>query len=325
MTTSYMEAIRMALGESLERDPRVFIYGQDIAGSFGGAFKVTKGLAERFPGRVINAPISEDAIAGVGIGAAIDGMRPVIEYQFADFASLGFNQLVNQAATVHWRTGHSCPLVVRLPVGGTRGSGPFHCQMPEAWLCHHPGLVVVAPATVPDAYWMLRDAIACDDPVVFCEHKYLYSHLRETGDPRQAEHLPLGRAALRQSGRDCTIISYSGMVHECLAAAGILASEHGLAIEVVDLRCLRPLDTDTLLESVAKTGRVVVVSEAWPFGGIPAEVVATITGSVFHLLDAPPVRICAHDTPIPMHPGLYAAHRPNAASIVAAVLETVRF
>ncbi len=325
MTTSYIEAIRRALADSLEQDPRVFIYGQDVAGSFGGAFKATKGLSERFPNRVINAPISEDAIAGVAVGAAIDGARPVIEYQFADFASIGFNQLVNNAATTFWRTGQICPIVARLPVGGTRGSGPFHCQMTEAWLSHHPGLIVVAPATVPDAYWMLRDAIACDDPVIFCEHKYLYSHLKDTGDPAQAEHIPFGSAVVRRAGIDCSIISYSGMLHECLSAAGILEQEHGVSVEVVDLRCLRPLDTATILESVAKTGRVVVATESFPFGGIPAEVVSVITDLAFHLLDAPPKRICAQDTPIPVQPDLYAMHRPHAGDIVTAVLETVRY
>jgi acetoin:2,6-dichlorophenolindophenol oxidoreductase subunit beta len=325
MTTSYLEAIRRALAEILETDPRVFIYGQDVAGQFGGAFKATKGLSERFPGRVLNAPISEDALAGVAIGAALDGARPIIEYQFADFASIGFNQLVNHAATTFYRTGKSCPLVARLPVGGTRGSGPFHCQMPEAWLSHHPGLVVVAPATVPDAYWMLKDAVACDDPVIFCEHKYLYSHLKETGDPAQAEHFPLGAAVVRRAGIDCSLLSYSGTLHECLSAAGILEQEHGVSVEVVDLRCLRPLDTATILESVAKTGRVVVATESWPFGGVPAEVVAQISDMAFHLLDAPPKRICSRDTPIPVQPDLYKAHRPHAGDIVAEVLETVRY
>jgi pyruvate dehydrogenase E1 component beta subunit/2-oxoisovalerate dehydrogenase E1 component beta subunit len=325
MTMSYLEAIRLALEESLDEDPRVFLYGQDIAGQFGGAFKVTKGLSERFSTRVLNAPISEDAMAGIAIGAALDGMRPVIEFQFADFASLGFNQLVNHAATTFWRTGRSCPIVVRLPVGGTVGSGPFHCQMPEAWLSHHPGLVVVSPATVADAYWMLKDAIACADPVIFCEHKYLYRHLKETGDPRHAEHIPLGSAVVRRVGSDCTLISYSAMLHECLSAAGMLEHEHGVAVEVVDLRCVRPLDSQTILDSVAKTGRVVMATEAWPFGGIAAEVLAQIATEAFHLLDAPPVRICAQDTPIPVQPDLYAAHRPHAEDIVDAVLETVRF
>jgi pyruvate dehydrogenase E1 component beta subunit/2-oxoisovalerate dehydrogenase E1 component beta subunit len=274
---------------------------------------------------VLNAPISEDAIAGVAVGAALDGMRPVVEFQFADFASIAFNQLVNNAGTTYWRTGSTCPLVARLPVGGTRGSGPFHCQMPEAWISHHPGLVVVAPATVADAYWMLRDAIALDDPVIFCEHKYLYSHLKDTADPRHGEHLPLGVAAVRREGTDCTLVSYSAMLHEALSAAGTLEREHGLSVEVVDLRCLRPLDIGTIVESVAKTGRLVVASESWPFAGIPAEVVAAISSEAFHLLDAPPRRLCAHDCPIPVNPDLYAAHRPNAARIVETVIETVRF
>lgn len=325
MTVSYVEATRLALGDSLAADPRVFLYGQDIAGSFGGAFKATKGLSERFPGRVLNAPISEDAIAGIGVGAAVDGMRPVLELQFGDFASLAFNQLMNNAATVYWRTGRPCPLVVRLPVGGTSGSGPFHCQMTDGWITHPPGLVVVAPATVADAYWMLRDAIACDDPVIYCEHKYLYSHLKDTADPRLAERLPLGVAAVRREGIDCTLASYSGMLHEALAAAGLLEREHGVSVEVIDLRCLRPLDLGAVVQSVAKTNRLVVASESWPFGGVPAELVASITGEAFHYLDAPPRRVCALDTPIPVHLGLYQAHRPGPGRIAEAVLETVRF
>jgi pyruvate dehydrogenase E1 component beta subunit/2-oxoisovalerate dehydrogenase E1 component beta subunit len=172
---------------------------------------------------------------------------------------------------------------------------------------------------------MLRDAIACNDPVIFCEHKYLYSHLKDTGDPTQAEHLPFGSAVVRRAGVDCSIISYSGMLHECLSAAGILEQFHGVSVEVVDLRCLRTLDTATILEYVAKTGRVVVATESWPFGGVPAEIVAIIADLAFHLLDAPPKRICAQDTPIPVQPDLYAAHRPHAGDIVAAVLDTVRY
>ncbi len=321
----YLEAIRLALGDSLAADPRVFLYGQDIAGSFGGAFKATKGLDERFPGRVLNSPISEDAIAGMAVGAALDGARPVIEFQFADFASVAFNQLVNQAATTFWRTGRACPLVARLPVGGTPGGGPFHCQMPEAWLSHHPGLVVVAPATVADAYFMLRDAIACKDPVVFLEHKYLYYHLEAEFDPRTAEHPGLGRAVVRRQGTDCTLVSWSGMVHECLKAAEILAAEHDVHVEVVDLRCLRPLDTETILASVAHTGRLVVASEGWPFGGIAAEVVALAASEGFRHLDAPPARLCAQDVPVPFHPDLFASHHPDAARIADLVLDTVRF
>ncbi len=315
----------MALGEALDEDPRVFIYGQDVAGNFGGAFKVTKGIAEKHKTRVLNAPISEDAIAGIAIGAALEGMRPVIEFQFADFATIAFNQFVNNAAVLHWRTGKSCPFVARLPIGGTPGGGPFHSQMPESWLSHHPGLVVVAPATVADAYFMLKDAIACDDPVMFCEHKYLYYHLRADFDKSRAEHLPLGTAAVRRDGGDCTVVSYSGMMHECLRAAELLSRDHGIECDVIDLRCVRPFDAETILASVAKTGRLVVATESWPFGGVAAEIVAMVSAEAFKHLDAPPKRLCAQDTPIPFHPDLFAAHHPDAERIAEAVLETVSF
>lgn len=324
--STYIEAIRLALGDSLAADPRVFIYGQDIAGAFGGAFKATKGLADRFPGRVLNSPISEDAMTGVAVGAALAGARPVIEYQFADFASVAFNQIVNHLGTYYWRTGLPCPALLRLPGGGTPGGGPFHCQMPEAWLTHHPGLVVVAPSTVADAYWMLRDGIACDDPVVYVEHKFLYNHLKSEFDPADAaEHLPLGAAAVRRPGRDVTLISYSAMVHTCLDAAERLQRQHGIEAEVLDLRCLRPLDTQAILASIARTNRVVVVTEAWPFGGVAAEVLALIATQAFAHLDAPPRRLCAEDTPVPYHVDLFHAHRPDAEKVVAAVLEITEF
>lgn len=321
----YVDALRLALGDALEHDPRVFCYGQDIAAPFGGAFKVTKGLGERFPSRVMNSPISEDAIAGVAIGAALAGARPVIEFQFADFASLAFNQLVNQAATTFWRTGKPCPLVARLPAGGTPGAGPFHCQMPEAWIGHHPGLIVVCPGTVADAYHMLVDAIACDDPVIFCEHKFLYNQLKDESDPRLQPRMPLGAAAIRRGGNDCTLISYGAMLHECLAAAHQLARDHGLEVEVLDLRCVRPLDDAAIIASVNRTGRVVVASEDWPWGGVAAEVLAVVTTHAFHALDAPPYRLSAHDVPIPSHPALYRAQRPDATRIANAVLETVSY
>lgn len=322
---TYVEAIRLALDDALAEDPGVFCYGQDIGGTFGGAFKATKGLAEKYPGRIINAPICEDAMAGVAIGAALEGARAVIEYQFSDFATVAFNQLVNNAATTYWRTGRSCPLTVRLPVGGTPGGGPFHCQMPDAWLSHHPGLVVVAPSTVADAYGMLRDAIRCNDPVMYCEHKYLYNRLRDPGfDPATAAP-PLGAAEVRRHGGDCTLVSYGATVHDCLAAADQLANLEDIAAEVLDLRSLRPLDIDAVLSSVARTGRLVMVSEAFPFGGVAAELVARVANEGFHLLDAPPRRVTAMDTPIPYHPKLWAAHRPGPARIAAAVTETVRF
>src|SRR5437764_3884597 len=222
MSITYLEAIREAQAKVLADDPRVFIYGQDV-GKFGGAFKATKNLAEEFPGRVLDAPLSEDAIIGSAIGAAIEGMRPIIEMQFADFSTIGFNQIVNHAATLFWRTQVPCPIVVRLPSGGTAGAGPFHSQSMEALYAHYPGLVVMTPATVEDAYSMLLEAVAIDDPVLFCEHKYLYYHLKADRLPTEA--LPTGKARVARQGRDLTIVAYSAMVHEALAVAEELATE----------------------------------------------------------------------------------------------------
>src|SRR4249920_51013 len=216
MSVTYLEAIRAAQERALEQDPRVFIYGQDV-GSFGGAFKATKNLAQRFPGRVIDSPISEDAMVGMAVGAAIEGMRPIIEIQFADFSTVAFNQIVNQAATLHWRTRVPCPITIRLPGGGTSGGGPFHSQSLEGVYAHYPGLVVMTPATVEDAYSMLLEAVAIDDPVIFCEHKYLYYHLKAESLPKEA--MPANKARIAREGRDLTIVAYSAMVHEALAAA----------------------------------------------------------------------------------------------------------
>jgi acetoin:2,6-dichlorophenolindophenol oxidoreductase subunit beta len=320
MSVTYLEAIRAAQARALADDPRVFIYGQDIA-AFGGAFKATKNLAEQFPGRVIDAPISEDAIVGLAVGAAIEGLRPIIEVQFADFSTVAFNQIVNQAATLHWRTNVPCPITVRLPGGGTLGGGPFHSQSMEALYAHYPGLVVMTPATVEDAFSMLLEAVAIDDPVVFCEHKYLYYHLK--ADKLPSEALPTGKARIARAGRDLTVVAYSAMVHEALAAAEELASEH-TEIEVVDLRSVKPLDTDTVIASVARTGRLLCVGEAWPWGGVTAEVIARVASEGFGLLDAPPQRLNAKDTPVPFHPNLWAAHRPTARSIAAAARNLLR-
>src|SRR2546428_5605178 len=222
MSLTYLEAIREAQARALADDPRVFIYGQDV-GAFGGAFKATKNLANEFPGRVIDSPISEDAMMGLAVGAAIEGLRPIVEVQFADFSTVGFNQIVNQAATLHWRTNVPCPITVRLPSGGTSGSGPFHSQSMEALYAHYPGLIVMTPATVEDAYSMLLEAVAIDDPVIFCEHKYLYYHLKAETLPTQA--LPTGKARIARAGRDMTLVAYSAMVHEALAVAAELALE----------------------------------------------------------------------------------------------------
>ncbi|MFZ4115213.1 MAG: alpha-ketoacid dehydrogenase subunit beta [Chthoniobacterales bacterium] len=312
---TYLEAIRAAQARALEEDSRVFIYGQDV-GAFGGAFKATKNLAHEFPGRVMDAPISEDAMIGMAIGAAIEGMRPIIEMQFADFSTCGLNQIVNHAATLFYRTEVPCPLVVRLPCGGTSGSGPFHSQSLEAIYAHFPGLVVMTPGTVEDAYTMLLDAINIDDPVIFCEHKFLYYHLKAEALPTTA--LPIGKARITRPGRDATIVTYSAMLHESLAAAEELAQD-GYEIEVVDLRSVKPLDTDTILASVARTGRLLVVSEAFPWGGVAAEVIARVTAEGFGLLDVPPQRLNSKDTPVPYHPALWGTHRPTASTIASAL------
>ena len=311
MSITYLEAIRLAQQRVLAEDPRVFIYGQDIGG-FGGAFKATKNLAKEFPGRVLDAPISEDAMVGMAIGAAVEGMRPIVEMQFADFSTCGLNQIVNQAATLHYRTGTPCPLVVRLPSGGTAGGGPFHSQSMESLYAHYPGLVVMTPASVEDAYTMLLEAVALDDPVIFCEHKFLYYHLKAEKLPEEA--LPFGKARITRPGRDATVVAYSAMVHEALAAAEEL-SQDGYDIEVVDLRTVKPIDTDTILASVARTGRLLVVSEDWPWGGVAAEVIARVAAEGFGLLDAPPQRLNARETPVPYHPALWGTHRPTASSV----------
>jgi len=314
MSITYLEAIREAQARALRDDSRVFIYGQDV-GNFGGAFKATKNLAKEFPGRVLDAPISEDAMMGLAIGAAIQGMRPIIEMQFADFSTVGFNQVINHAATQYWRTQVPCPVVVRLPCGGTMGSGPFHSQTMESIYAHYPGLVVMTPATVEDAYSLLLEAVAIDDPVIFCEHKFLYYHLK--ADRLPSEALPAGKARIAREGRDMTIVTYSAMLHESLAAAEELATE-GAQVEVVDLRTVKPLDTDTVVASVARTGRLLAVGESFPWGGVTAEVIARVAAEGFNLLDAPPQRLNAKDTPIPFHPNLWTAHRPTARAIAVA-------
>lgn len=321
MSITYLEAIREAQARALGENPNVYIYGQDV-GDFGGAFKATKGLAQKYPGRVIDAPISEDAIVGSAIGAAIQGMRPIIEMQFADFSTVGLNQIVNQAATYYWRTNVPCPITIRLPCGGTSGSGPFHSQSLEAIYAHFPGLVVLTPATVEDAYSLLLDAVAIDDPVIFCEHKFLYFHLKAEKLPTTA--LPVGKARIARAGRDLTIVTYSAMLHESLAAADELATQ-GYQVEIVDLRSIKPLDTDTVIASVARTGRLLCVGESWPWGGVTAEVISRVVSEGFDLLDAPPQRLNAKDTPIPFHPRLWAAHRPTAQSIVAAARNVLNY
>lgn len=323
MSVTYIDAIHQALLELLEEDPAVFLMGEDIGGSFGGAFKATKGLEERFPGRVINTPISEDAIMGAGIGAALGGMKPILEMQFADFGTLAQNQMGNNAAAHYYRTGIPVNVTLRMPCGGTPGGGPFHSQSLEALFAHYPGLHVLTPATVADAYSMLKQAVAIPDPVVFMEHKFLYRWLKADTwlDP---DPLPIGRARIARPGRHATVVAFSAMLPEALKAAELLAPQ-GYDIEVVDLRSIKPLDTDTLLASVARTGRLLVVSEDFPYGGVAAEVVARVTAQGLHLLDAPPLRLSSRDCPIPYHPDLWRAHRPGADAIAAAAKHLISY
>lgn len=260
-------------------------------------------------------------MVGTAIGAAIHGMRPIVEMQFADFSSVALNQILNNAGTHYWRTNMPVPITVRLPSGGTKGSGPFHSQSMESLYAHYPGLIVMTPGTVEDAYTMLIDAVAIDDPVVYCEHKYLYYHLK--ADKLPTDGLPTGKARVARAGRDLTIVTYSAMVQESLSAAAALARE-GFEIEVVDLRTVKPLDTDTVLASVARTGRLLAVGESFPWGGTTAEIIARVASEGFHLLDAAPARVNAKDTPIPYHPNLWSIHRPGAKAIAAKVRQLLK-
>ena len=316
MSVTYIDAIHQALTELLQEDERVFLLGEDIGGSFGGAFKATKGLAQQFPGRVLNTPIAEDAITGVAIGAAIAGMKPIAEMQFADFGTLALNQMGNNAAPHYYRTGMPLNLTLRMPCGGTPAGGPYHSQSLEALFAHYPGLHVFTPATVADAYYMLKQAVQIPDPVVFMEHKFLYRWLKaETWvDPAP---LPIGQARIAREGSHATIVAFSAMVPETLKAADDLAAR-GYDVEVIDLRSIKPLDTATILQSVARTARLLVVSEDFPYGGVAAEVVARVVADGLHLLDAPPLRLTSRETPIPSAPDLWKAHRPDAAAIAEA-------
>jgi 2-oxoisovalerate dehydrogenase E1 component beta subunit len=316
---SYLEAIREALIEEMRRDPKVFVLGEDV-GAYGGAFGVTQGLYEEFGElRVVDTPISESAIVGISIGAALRGYRPVAEMQFADFISCGFDQIVNQAATLRYRYGGraSVPMVVRAPSGGNVGGGLYHSQNPEAWFVHRPGLKVVAPATAYDAKGLLKAAIRDDNPVIYFEHKYLYR--RAKGEvPEGDDIVPIGPAAVRRQGRGATLVTYAAMLAPSLEAAERLARE-GLETEVIDLRTLMPFDKDTIFASVEKTNRVLIVHEDVKTLGIGAELAAVIAEERFDFLDAPVMRLTYPDTHPPFSQVLEAANLPNADSIATAL------
>lgn len=314
---TYLEAIRQGLWEEMERDERVFLLGEDI-GVYGGAFKVTEGFLERFgEERVIDTPISEAAIVGAAIGAALVGLRPVAEMQFIDFISIAFDQLTNFAAKCRYRWGAAVPIVVRGPCGGGVHGGPFHSQNVEAYFFHTPGLKIVEPATPYDAKGLIKAAIRDDDPVLYFEHKYLYRRIR--GEVPEGDYIvPIGKADVKRPGRDVTILTYGWMLHKSLEAAEIVAAE-GIEVEVVDLRTLLPLDDETILSSVAKTGRAVIVHEDTRTGGIAGEIAMRINERIFEYLEAPVMRVTAPDTPIPFSPPLEEFFLPQVEEIVQAV------
>jgi 2-oxoisovalerate dehydrogenase E1 component beta subunit len=316
---SYLEAIREALAEEMRRDPKVFVLGEDV-GAYGGAFGVTQGLYEEFGEmRVIDTPISESAIIGVSIGASQRGYRPVAEMQFADFISCGFDQIVNQAATLRYRYGGraAVPIVVRAPSGGNVGGGLYHSQNPEAWFVHRPGLKVVAPSTAWDAKGLLKAAIRDDNPVIYFEHKYLYRRAKGPV-PEGDEVVPIGAAAVRREGTDVTLLTYGAMVTPSLEAADRLARE-GVEVEVIDLRTLSPFDKPAIFRSVEKTSRALIVHEDVKTLGIGAELSAVLMEERFEHLDAPVMRVTVPDTHAPFSHVLEAAILPNADTITDAL------
>ncbi|MGD0498278.1 MAG: alpha-ketoacid dehydrogenase subunit beta [Bryobacteraceae bacterium] len=313
-STTYLEAIRQGLWEEMERDPNVFLIGEDI-GVYGGAFKITAGFYERFgEKRVVDTPISEAAIVGAAIGASMFGLRPVAEMQFADFISCAFDQLVNFAAKCRYRWGAAVPMVVRAPSGGGIHGGPFHSQNPEMWFVRTPGLKVVAPATAYDAKGLIKSAIRDNDPVLFFEHKGLYRRIKEDL-PAGDYTVPIGKAKVVRRGQDLTVVTYGAMVWTALEAADQLAKE-GVSAEVLDLRTLVPLDRESVCASVRKTSKVILLHEDTRTGGLAGELAATITESVFEYLDGPIVRVTAPDTPVPYSPPLEEAFLPNADKVV---------
>jgi 2-oxoisovalerate dehydrogenase E1 component len=319
---TYVEAIHRALRQEMERDERLFLMGQDI-GPFEGAFRVTRGLHQRWPERVRDTPIAESGTLGIAVGAALGGYPSVVEMQFGDFVTCAFNQIVNVAAKQYYRWEEACPLVVRLPTGGGVTAGPFHSQNPEAWFAHVAGLKVVCPATARDAAALLKAAIRDPNPVIFCEHKVLYRRIKEAL-PDDVPPADLGVAAVRREGSDVTLVGYGATTWTCLEAAAALA-EDGISAEVVDLRTLVPFDARTVLGSVRRTHRAVIVHEAQITGGFGAEVAARIADAAFAWLDAPVKRVAYPDRPVPYARNLEAALLPNVDDVVGAVRELLDY
>jgi 2-oxoisovalerate dehydrogenase E1 component beta subunit len=320
---TYLEAIADALRTEMRRDNRVFLLGEDIA-TYGGAFKLTKNFHEEFGRtRVLDCPISESAIVGAAIGAALNGMRPVAEMQFMDFVTCGFNQIVNVAATTAYRWGIGVPLVVRGPSGGGVGANPFHSRNSEAWFAHASGVKVVCPAFPADAKGLMTASIRDNNPVVFYEHKGLYRKIKE--EVPEGEYIvPLGKARVVREGVHATIVAYGSAVHFALSAAEELSKE-GASVEVVDIRTLVPFDQETVLASAKKTSRVLIAHEASLTAGFGGEIAARIAEHAFEYLDAPIMRVAAYDAPTPFAPTLEKAVLPNSEKVLAAMRKLLEY
>jgi 2-oxoisovalerate dehydrogenase E1 component beta subunit len=314
--TSYVDVIRQGISEEMDRDDSVFVLGEDV-GLYGGAFKVTSGLLEKFgETRVIDTPISESAIVGAAIGAALMGMRPIAEMQFADFISCAFDQITNFAAKCRYRWGAGIPIVVRAPSGGNIHGGPFHSQNPEMHFVHTPGLKVVCPSTAYDAKGLIKSAIRDPDPVIYFEHKFLYRWPRVKEElPSDDYAVPIGKAALRRKGSNLSIITYGAMVYVALDAAVELEKE-GIDVEVLDLRSLLPFDREAVLETVKKTSKVILLHEDTRIGGFAGELAALISDEAFEYLDGPIRRITAPDTPVPFSPPLEEFFLPKVSDVL---------
>jgi 2-oxoisovalerate dehydrogenase E1 component beta subunit len=313
---TYLDAIRQGLWEEMERDSSVLLLGEDI-GAYGGAFKVTAEMLEKFgEERVVDTPISESGIVGAAVGAALMGLRPVAEMQFMDFVSCGLDQIVNMAAKIHYRWGAKVPIVVRGPSGAGVHGGPYHSQSNEMWFVHTPGLKVVAPSTAYDAKGLIKSSIRDDNPVIFFEHKFLYRTIKQEV-PEDDYLVPIGKAAIVRAGKDISVITYGAMVWTALEAAEALEKE-GLSLEVVDLRTLLPYDEETILESVRRCNKVILLHEDTRIGGMAGELAGLIAEKAFEELDGPVVRVTAPDTPVPFAPSLEEYFLPNAKKVAEA-------
>ena len=315
---TYLIAIAEALWEEMERDDRVYLLGEDI-GAYGGAFKVTEGFIERFGAeRVMDTPIAEETIVGMAIGSAMEGFRPVAEFQYADFMSSGFDEITTALARYHYRSGVPLPVVLRAPSGGMVRASSFHSINPEPWFAYAGGIKVMCPAFPADAKGLLKSAIRDDNPCMFLEHKWIYRRVKEAVSEDPDFLVPIGQANVRRDGDDVSIVTYGAMVHKALEAAESLAGK-GVSAEVVDLRTIYPLDEEAVLRSIEKTSRALVLSESYRFVGIGAEVAATIAEKAFEHLDAPVVRLSPPNMPVPFSPTLEDAFLPQVSDIEQAV------